>query len=125
SNTLFVISPDQSLSITAIIWALRIVTLLFVLRNYIAPYVLALIAGGIRSVRVRSISLRSIRGIYIRRGIQTWRIDRIGISYGSTTGEGSSRFTVKIEGLRVEIGETGRAPSEPRISSQKHKRKLT
>src|ERR1700732_481146 len=87
SETLFVVSLHDCLWATTIIWIVRIITLLIVLRNYVAPYVLARIAGGIRSVRVRSISLRSIRGIYIRRGIQTWRVDRIGISYRSQLGK--------------------------------------
>jgi hypothetical protein len=124
-NILFVASPDDSLWTTAIIWFVRVATLLVVLRNHIAPYVLERIAGGIRNVRVRSISLRSIRGIYVKRGIQTWRVDRIGISYRSATGEGSSRFTVKIEGLRLEIGRTGRVLSKASASLPKHKRRLT
>ena len=123
SNALFVASPDGSFWATAIIWVLRIVTILFILRNYIAPYVLARVAG-IRSIRVRSISLRSIRGIYFKHGIRTWRVDRIGISYRSASGEGSSRFTVKIEGLKLEIGRTRHVPFKP-ASSRKGKRRLT
>lgn len=123
-NAVFVASPSDSLWAVAIIWLVRVATLLIILRNYIAPYVLERIAGGIRSVRVRSISLRSIRGIYVRRGIQTWRVDRIGISYRSASGEGSSRFTVKIEGLKLEIGKTGRVSSKP-ASSRNGKKRLT
>lgn len=121
---LFVASSDHSLWAIAITWAVRIVTLLIILRNYIAPYVLARVTGGIRSVRVRSISLRSIRGIFVRRGIQTWRIDRIGIGYRTASGDGSSRFTVKIEGIKLEIGRTGRVSFES-ASPLKHKRRLT
>lgn len=117
-NKFFLALPDDSLWTVAIIWVVRVITLLIILRNYIAPYVLARIAGGIRNVRVRSISLRSIRGIYVKRGIYTWRVDRIGISYRSATGEGSSRFTVRIEGLKLEIG---RVPSK----HTKEKRRLT
>ena len=123
-NALFIASPCGSFWSTAIIWVVRAVTLLIILRNYIAPYVLERVAGGIRSVRVRSISLRSIRGICVKRSNQTWRIDRIGISYRSASGEGSSRFTIKIESLRLEIGRTERVTSKP-VSSRKDKRRLT
>jgi hypothetical protein len=123
-NALFIASPSGSFWSTTIIWVVRVVTLLIILRNYIAPYVLERVAGGIRNVRVRSISLRSVRGIYVKRGNQTWRIDRIGISYRSASGEGSSRFTIKIEGLKLEIGRTERVPSK-QASSRKNKRRLT
>lgn len=100
-------TPDDSLWATLIIWVVRIATLLVILRNYIAPYILELVSGHIH---VRSISLRSIRGIYIRRGTRTWRIDRVGISYRSASGEGTSRFTVKVEGLKLEIGRAEHGP---------------
>ena len=82
------------------------------------------VAGGIQRVRVHSISLWCIHDIYVRWGIQTWQVNWIGISYCSAPSEGSSRFTIKIEGLRLEIGGTGFVSSKP-ASVQKDKRRLT
>ena len=104
---------------TTIIWVLRVAIFLLILRNYIAPYVLEHFSGHIR---VRSISLRSIRGIYFRRSFRTWRVDRIGISYRSASGEGGSRFTVRIEGLKLEIGKREKVKSD---SASVGKRRLT
>lgn len=115
----FAATPDDTLWATTIIWILRIATFLLILRNYIAPYVLEHFS---EHMRVRSISLRSIRGIYFRRGFRTWRVDRIGISYRSASGEGASRFTVKIEGLKLEIG---RREKVQRSSASTGKRRLT
>jgi len=54
-------------------------------------------------LRVRSISLRSICGLYFRQGNHTWHVERIGYSY-SSSGEGKPRgFMFKIQGLSVEI----------------------
>ena len=112
-------TPERTLLGTIIIWVLRIASFLLILRNYVAPYVLEHFSGH---MRVRSISLRSIRGIYFRRGFRTWRVDRIGISYRSASGEGGSRFTVKIVGLKLEIGRREKVKSS---STSVGKRRLT
>lgn len=120
-NVLVLETPNNSLWATLVIWALRTITLLVILRNYLAPYILERVSGRIH---VRSISLRSIRGIYIRRGILIWRVDRIGISYRSASGEGTSRFTVKVEGLKLEIGRHDHV-SQKSLPSGRDKKGLT
>lgn len=112
----FIITPNASLWAATIIWVVRLLTLLVILRNHVAPYVIGRVSGHIR---VRSISLRSIRGIYFRRGIRTWSVDRIGISYRSASVDGSNRFTVKIEGLKLEIGQVRHAPQEANITRRR------
>ena len=52
-------------------------------------------------LRVRSISPRSIRGLRFRKGVQTWKVDRV--SYRWLSVDGSRRLAVKIEGLSLDI----------------------
>ena len=70
-------------------------------------------------IRVRSISLWSIRGLYIRKGSRTWRVERISYVWSSVQGR---RLALKIDGLSVHIakyeGQTGQ-------THRRHKRNLT
>lgn len=92
----------------------RFMTFGLLLRTYIIPWTLARMS---RHVRVRSISLRSIRGLYLRRGRQTIRIERISyVWYGFEIG-----ITIKVEGLNVEVYQHDRTPA-PR---QSHRRSAT
>ncbi|KAG2042334.1 golgi-body localization protein domain-containing protein [Suillus americanus] len=95
-----------------------VVLFLFVARAYIAPYVVMRFSNHLR---VRSISLRSIRGLYFRRGNRTWHVERIGYSYRSS-GEGKPRgILLKIQGLRIEIEQLSR--EQP--ARTKHRRRIT
>lgn len=95
-----------------------VVLFLFIARAYIAPYVVTRFSNHLR---VRSISLRSIRGLYFRRGNRTWHVERIGYSY-SSSGEGKPRgLILKIQGLRIEIEQQSH---EPHIQTR-HRRRLT
>lgn len=94
------------------IWVVRAATISLLFRTFLGPFVLRLLSSRLR---VRSISLRSIRGIYFRSGSGILRVDRIGLSYHRPSVRGASRFSVKVEGLRVDITElkSGRGPSSP------------
>jgi hypothetical protein len=83
-----------------VLWLLRILTFGLLLRTYIVPLVLSISSNHIR---VRSISFRSIRGLYVRGRSQIWRVDRIGISRRMAP-DGPNRISIKIEGLKVEVG---------------------
>ncbi|KAH9951643.1 golgi-body localization protein domain-containing protein [Amylocystis lapponica] len=83
-----------------LLWALRIVSLSLIFRTYIGPSLLRLVTDRLR---VRSISLRSIRGIYFRAGSGTLRVDRVGISYHRPSSPLGSRFSIKVEGVRLEL----------------------
>ena len=77
-------------------------------------------------IRVRSISFRSIRGLYFRRGCCTWRVERVGYVWSSF--EGSKRLALKLDGLSLEIGmaEIGMAEPEKTASPpRRHIRNLT
>ena len=109
-------SPDHAISTYIILWVLRIVTFSLILRTYLGPWMLALLSDHIR---IRSISLLSIRGIYFRAGRRTWRIDRI--SYVWSSVEGHRRLAVKIDGGSLHI-----AKQEKEVKVEhKHKRNLT
>ncbi|KAF8897633.1 golgi-body localization protein domain-containing protein [Infundibulicybe gibba] len=82
-----------------LIWITRIVTISLLLRTYIAPWILASVSSHIR---IRSISLWSIRGLYIRKGSKTWHVERV--SYVFYHVGHSRRLTVKIHGLTLEVG---------------------
>ena len=79
--------------------SVHLVVFALVFRTYIGPFLLRVVS---KRIRVRSISLRSIRGLYLRTGTITCRIDRIGISYHPSA-ESARRFSVKVEGLSVEL----------------------
>src|ERR1700721_760427 len=99
-------TPDASAWTTVLLWVARLVTLSLIFRTYIGPFILTQISDHIR---VRSISLRSIRGLYFRRGSRIWRVERIGISYSSAAGGLSVKIMIK--GLKLEIGVDDPAPS--------------
>ena len=104
------ISPTWTVGL----WLVRLVVLSLLLRNYIIPWLLALTS---KHIRVRSISLRSIRGLYVRTGIHTCRVERI--THEWKHAEGERRINIIIEGLNLEIS-SGVTPKPAR-----HKRTLT
>lgn len=95
-----------------------VVVFLFVSRAYIAPYVVMRFSNHLR---VRSISLRSIRGLYFRRGNRTWHIERIGYSYRSSGEDKPRGILLKIQGLRIEFEQLSR---ELPVRT-KHRRRIT
>lgn len=94
--------PLDGLSLWAIllIWAVRILTISLLFRTYIGPAVVRLISNRLR---IRSISLRSIRGVYFKAGNGTWRVDRIGISYHRPSSGYATRFSFQVQGLSLEL----------------------
>lgn len=99
-KALFIVSPDSSVWNTCLIWLLRLITISVLFRTFLGPTILRLIT---KRLRVRSVSLRSIRGIYFHAGKAIVRIDRVGLSYHRRSTETASRFSIKVEGLKVEI----------------------
>ncbi|KAF9226562.1 hypothetical protein BS17DRAFT_728145 [Gyrodon lividus] len=101
-------------------WPLGLLSFLFIARAYLAPYVLMRFSSHIR---VRSVSLRSIRGLYFRKGNRTWQIDRFGYSYSASTDDKPKGLSFKVQGLKLDIEPipVPRLPP-PRV---KHRRGLT
>ena len=85
---------------TLVVWVVRILTLSLLFRTYIGPTIVRLVS---RRLRIRSVSLRSIRGIYFKAGSGTWRVERVGISYHRPTSGQASRFSVQVQGLSLEL----------------------
>ncbi|KIJ70055.1 hypothetical protein HYDPIDRAFT_121417 [Hydnomerulius pinastri MD-312] len=101
-------------------WPLGVVSFLYIARAYLAPYVLMRFSSHIR---VRSVSLRSIRGLYFRKGNRTWQIDRFGYSYGSSADGKPKGLSFKVEGFKLEIEPPVVPPPPP--PRARHRRGLT
>lgn len=72
-------------------------------------------------IRVRSISLWSIRGLYFRKGSRTWKVDKL--SYVWSSVQGSRRLAVKIDGVNLEIAKD--EDKERKQKARRHNRNLT
>ncbi|KAF8195786.1 golgi-body localization protein domain-containing protein [Mycena galopus ATCC 62051] len=81
------------------VWLVRLIAFSLLLRTYIIPWALSRMS---RHLRVRSISFRSIRGLYARAGAQTLRADRISWTWSYV--DGSRRMTFQVHGLTLEVG---------------------
>jgi len=85
-----------------LVLAVQLTVMGLILRAWIGPWILRAV---LHRVRVRSISPRSIRGIRIRSGGLTIRVDRLGISYHSLSSRAARRFSLQVQGLHVEVNE--------------------
>ncbi|KIP10738.1 hypothetical protein PHLGIDRAFT_22173 [Phlebiopsis gigantea 11061_1 CR5-6] len=99
-STLFLWKPQDSTTAYIIIWSLRLVTFSLIFRSFLGPTILRLVS---RRLRVQSVSLRSIRGIYFRAGKGILHIDRVGWSYHRPSALDASRFSIRVEGFRLEL----------------------
>lgn len=99
-STLVIRKPHDSRSASLILWLLRAVTFSLLFRSFLGPTILRLISNRLR---VQSVSLRSIRGIYFRAGKGILHVDRVGLSYHRPSGQSASRFSIQVEGFRLEL----------------------
>ncbi|KAH8830496.1 golgi-body localization protein domain-containing protein [Flagelloscypha sp. PMI_526] len=115
---IFALPPNASWWQIHLINLARLFTLAILLRTYIAPWILAHTS---RHVRVRSISLRSVRGLYLSYSTLVLRIERITYSYTQ------SRFTLKFEGVGLQVrlkpqtGEGDEPPASPATQQRQQK----
>ncbi|KAJ3774447.1 golgi-body localization protein domain-containing protein [Lentinula raphanica] len=100
----------------SLILLIRLLAFGLLLRTYIVPWLFLRFS---QHVRIRSISLRSIRGLYVSRGNGTWGIERL--SYSWTVVDGARHITIKVEGLTGVISKTEEEPS----TTSGHKRSST
>lgn len=117
-STLLLWKPEDSISAYLVIWLLRIVTFSLLFRSFLGPTILRLVS---RRLRVQSVSLRSIRGIYFRAGNGVLHIDRIGLSYHKPSALDASCFSIRVEGFRLELVKTGQ--QSPKRSSKTYAQK--
>ncbi|KAI0702885.1 golgi-body localization protein domain-containing protein [Cytidiella melzeri] len=99
-STLVISKPQDSASATVVLWLLRVVTFSLLFRSFLGPAILRLVSSRLR---VQSVSLRSIRGIYFRAGKGILHIDRLGLSYHRPHQHSASRFSIRVEGFRLEL----------------------
>lgn len=95
-----------------LIWIVRIATFSLLLRTYLFPLAVTLLS---KHIRIRSASLRSVRGVYIRRGSQVLSIERISYAWRSR------RLNIRVQSLRLEV----EFKPTPPTSIRKHARALT
>jgi hypothetical protein len=94
-----------------VIWIARLLTLALLLRTYIVPSAVRILS---KRVRVRSVSLRSIRGLYLHAGKSIWTVERIKLGLRWVSEEKTMRMTVTVEGLKVEVVKRAQRPKLPR-----------
>ncbi|KAK2466286.1 hypothetical protein APHAL10511_001928 [Amanita phalloides] len=112
--TLLLGSVSGSVTWTVLAWILRLAVFSLLLRTYIIPW---LLASTSKHIRVKSISLRSIRGLYIRTGVHVCYIERITYAWAHISG--ARRINIIIDGLNLQLSNKGtRKPT-------RHKRNLT
>lgn len=111
---LFFRNTTTSAAWTVLAWLVRLIILSLLLRTYIIPW---LLASTSKHIRVRSISPRSIRGLFIRAGVHECRVERI--TYAWTHVEGEGRINIIIEGVNLALS------SVRQVKPARHKRTLT
>ncbi|KAJ7276501.1 golgi-body localization protein domain-containing protein [Mycena haematopus] len=89
------------------VWLVRLIAFSLLLRTYIIPWALSRMS---RHLRVRSISFRSVRGLYARAGPHTLRVDRISWTWSYV--DGSRRMTFQVHGLTLEVGSPAQRSAE-------------
>ena len=72
----------------------------FATSRWIIPYLLRRLVSNFR---VRSISARSIRGLFLKRGNLTINLERIGISFHSPTDSSAHHIHVQVQGLIIHV----------------------
>ncbi|KAF7292415.1 hypothetical protein HMN09_01225600 [Mycena chlorophos] len=102
---------------TLVVWFARLVAVSLLLRTYIVPWAVGRMSTHLR---VRSISFRSIRGLYARFGALTLSVERITWSWAHI--EGSRRLTFAVHGSTLQLGhkappETNSTHPKPRQAS--------
>ncbi|KAH8113231.1 golgi-body localization protein domain-containing protein [Phellopilus nigrolimitatus] len=101
-----------------LVFAIQLTVVGLIFRAWIGPLILRSIS---KTVRVRSVSLRSVRGVFIRTASMTVRIDRVGLSYHSSA-DATRRFSFKVEGLHVKIRELAMSHPRPTFPSRRFSR---
>ena len=112
---LFLETPKDVWWISLLFWLIRIATLSLFLRTFLIPWAFSVMS---KHVRIRSISLWSIRGLYIRKGAKTFSVDRLSYSWSRANG-----LNVRLRGLSVEIGKEETTETSPSFLG--HTRRLT
>jgi hypothetical protein len=114
-SLLFLETSKNAWWTSLLFWFIRIATLSLLLRTFLIPWAFSVMS---KHVRMRSISLWSIRGLYVRNGAKAFRVDRLSYSWSRTNG-----LNVRLRGLSIELGKEEAV--ENLLPSLGHARKLT
>jgi hypothetical protein len=109
-RVLLLTRPDDVWWTTFSVWLVRLIAFSLLLRTYIVPWAVGRMS---RHLRVRSISFRSIRGLYARAGAHILRADRISWTWSYV--DGSRRITIQVHGLTLEVG----SPAQRSVDRQR------
>ncbi|TFK75811.1 hypothetical protein BDN72DRAFT_809463 [Pluteus cervinus] len=113
-HALLLQTPQHNWWASILIWIVRVATLSLLLRTYLFPWAISLLS---KHIRIKSVSFRSIRGLYIRRGSQIWKVDRISYAWRSR------RMNIKVQGFSLDVDI---APIPTRTApARRHARGLT
>jgi hypothetical protein len=116
-STLLLWKPQDSTTTYILIWILRGITFSLLFRSFLGPTILRLLS---KRLRVQSVSLRSIRGIYFRAGNGILHINRVGLSYHKPSALDASRFSIRVEGFRLELIKTEGTGNQAKAHSRRH-----
>jgi hypothetical protein len=103
---------NANIWIVLLVWTTRLIVLASLFRTWIAPAVIKILS---KRLRLRSISLRSIRGLYLRTSRAVYTVDRIKLGWRWVSLSKTVRLKVTIEGLCVEMLQPAKRkkPSQP------------
>lgn len=103
---------NANIWIILLVWTTRLIVLASLFRTWIAPAVIKILS---KRLRLRSVSLRSIRGLYLRTSRAVYTVDRIKLGWRWVSLSKTVRLKVTIEGMCVEMLQPAKRkkPSQP------------
>ncbi|KIY49303.1 hypothetical protein FISHEDRAFT_9609, partial [Fistulina hepatica ATCC 64428] len=116
-KTILIASPRGAPLLSAFVWIARLTAFSVLLRTHIAPWILTHLS---RTIRARSISLRSIRGLYIHTGSRTIRIERLSYVYTWTPHQPFGNLTLKLDDFHIQVNKSLDTPFPPAAHTQRH-----
>ncbi|KAF5387705.1 hypothetical protein D9615_000498 [Tricholomella constricta] len=114
-RTILFDTPADAWQASILLWFIRVATISILLRSYLIPWLFSALS---KHVRIRTVSLWSIRGLYIRAGARIIRVDRVRYGYSRAKG-----VKLKLDGLNIDMGRSQPKPSA--LPTRGHNRRLT
>jgi hypothetical protein len=115
-------TPQDTLWAAGLVWLARVVTLALLFRTYIVPNIIRILSDRLR---IRSISLRSVRGLYLKTGRAVFTAERVKLGWRWVPQEKIVRFRITVESLGVELLPTPSRKKMTRSISKLHARMPT
>jgi hypothetical protein len=115
-------SPTSSPWSSLAVWAARVLTIALLTRTYGLPTLVAMLS---KRVRVRSVSLRSVRGLYLRSGRATITSERIKLGLRWVPDARALRMRITVQNLDIQIAEPLSRKKAERAARRAHRRMPT